>query len=581
MKIYPYLAILMLLPGLLVRAGDIGEAVGFPQRVYDADYFEQHLTGLEDALAAENWDWQALEDALQGLRYFSYLGDTKTLQDASLKRLAISLAGLAIHSGFKANDAKAWRAQEQYAVLAYRYFPLKSLSSQWSNALPVIFSLLGQTLAASDDTQKAYAWWENIRHLAFMAYQARNVPALKSALMQRHELPALLLERIQSSNGWQLDHLVWTLAYYHILLDEQTQRALDIALLAALEANPGLSREDKKRLFSQRYLVNSFRGKQSCEDEYAAYCLIPDESEVLPHTHVCREGLHIRYKQISETDLSRLCASLGAQEGGFHALLATAHKPVANDFNDRLEVLIFDDYSDYNLAGALLFDIGTDNGGMYIEGTPSDPDNQARFFTFRMFWQRQPFGVWNLKHEYIHYLDGHFAAYGAFNHFPSHMVWWAEGLAEWLAEGEHNSKLQKLLQDTKPEDVPSLETIFAARYEDGLDLTYRWSYLAWRFLASRQPQTLAQLAVLLRQDFFDGYLRALEQLADEQETAFQHFVGTVRNQDPVPDNKPSGNYLGRYLYRSYLQPPQLGVDEQHFHLLQALPPSESRMAGQL
>ena len=65
--------------------------------------------------------------------------------------------------------------------------------------------------------------------------------------------------------------------------------------------------------------------------------------------------------------------------------------------------MTFKNWSQYNAYGQLLFDIQTDNGGMYIEGIPSKPNNQATFFAYRQFWIAPEFAIWNLNHEYVHY----------------------------------------------------------------------------------------------------------------------------------------------------------------------------------
>lgn len=48
------------------------------------------------------------------------------------------------------------------------------------------------------------------------------------------------------------------------------------------------------------------------------------------------------------------------------------------------------------------------------KGDPSDPDNQARFIAYRAEWL-DGFAVWNLCHEYSHYLDGRYTIQGTFS----------------------------------------------------------------------------------------------------------------------------------------------------------------------
>ena len=84
-------------------------------------------------------------------------------------------------------------------------------------------------------------------------------------------------------------------------------------------------------------------------------------------------------------------------------MLLTNNTPVANDNNKSLELVVFDDYTNYNKYAGAIYGISTDNGGMYLEGNPADVNNQARFIAHEASWLRPTFSVWNLEHEYVHY----------------------------------------------------------------------------------------------------------------------------------------------------------------------------------
>jgi hypothetical protein len=63
-----------------------------------------------------------------------------------------------------------------------------------------------------------------------------------------------------------------------------------------------------------------------------------------------------------------------------------------------------DEYVKYATAH---FNMPTNNGGMYLAGYPVRKDNHAEFVAYE-----RDGGLWNLSHEYIHYLDGRFNRYG-------------------------------------------------------------------------------------------------------------------------------------------------------------------------
>lgn len=566
--------------------------------------FDVPLQQLRQALATpQQRTFTALEQALQQLRLWSYAHPLSEVSDTELTTLAALLDQLAELPLFLAADDPAARLQEQFAVLSYRYYPAAALTTQRAVQLRRLSNLLQSTASAGSQQAKLslaaqYRELELLRALGFLAYQGRHDESSKTQWQAMGPLRDYLLGALQRSAGWQLEHQLWLLAYQQLLLDETRQQQLDQAVWQALGANPQLNLAQRQRLFSQRYLVNSFRTRESCEKDFAGQCQLIEPTTVLARQHDCDASLRIRHQDLSAAELAQSCQLMQAQTARFHQLLATGRQPVANDLNQRLEVMIFPDYSAYNLAGSLAFDIQTNNGGMYIEGTPSDPANQARFFSFRQFWQASPFAVWNLAHEYVHYLDGRFNLYGAFAHFPGQTVWWSEGLAELISKGEHNPQALQLLYDSRASAAatattaaageagasgtssqrnsaktrPTLAQIFATDYAQSQEQIYRWSYLAWRYFETAAPALLPKLAAPLRGDFAGGYQQLLADTATAHQAAFSRFLAELTPAtDPAKAadaGKPALQPLGRYLYRSYLQPAHLPVDSQHFHLLQ-------------
>jgi len=575
---------------------------------------------------------------------------------AQLQQLHQLLQQLSRSAAFKRHDETALRLQEQFAVLLYRYYPRSGLQSELASMLPILSRLLQQPALIGTDAsptlaqQAAYRDLELYRALGFLLYAARNEPAQQQLWQQQQPLLQWLLAQVSHSSGWQLQHQLWALAYWQLLLadsttDSATSNAtnntaknspaakpdgkpasglqpaqLDARVWQALLQNRSLSAASRQQLFSQHYLVNSFRTRESCLTDFANQCQLIEPDKVLTSSHNCTVDTHlavdshtlttqfsntgttttnpalqirIRHQGLSAAQLQQSCRLMLAQTSRFTDLLQSTAEPVANDHNLRLEVMIFPDYTAYNRDGSLAFDIQTNNGGMYIEGTPGDPANQARFFSFQQFWQAEPFAVWNLAHEFVHYLDGRFNLYGGFEHYPAKTVWWSEGLAEFIAHttsvppkpaaatapadarlDEPNDKALQLLLDTVPSQFLTLSQIFATSYsEHGQDQIYRWSYWAWRFLATDNPALLRRLTSYLRGDFFQGYSDLLDEIAADKQAAFQLFLLRQRqlastNPPQRANAKPDWQPLGRYVYRSDLTPPALPASGKHFHLWQ-------------
>jgi hypothetical protein len=164
------------------------------------------------------------------------------------------------------------------------------------------------------------------------------------------------------------------------------------------------------------------------------------EAETLAFNYKCSDTLKIRSQQMYNEQAAWICEVLGNQETNFHNILNTGYQPVADDNNEALELVIFNSADDYKTYAGQFFGMDTNNGGMYLEGAPINDKNQARFIAYEAEWIRPEFHVWNLQHEYVHYLDGRFNMYGDFAQgMKVNSVWWSEGLGEYIAQGDGNS----------------------------------------------------------------------------------------------------------------------------------------------
>ncbi|WP_164852316.1 collagenase [Rheinheimera riviphila] len=216
---------------------------------------------------------------------------------------------------------------------------------------------------------------------------------------------------------------------------------------------------------------------------YGSACSFDLESTILSGHHVCSDTLKVRFQApISAQNLTQICTSLSSKEAHFHQTFSTT-APVANDNNEDLEVVIFKSSTDYQNFAGDFFGINTNNGGMYLEGTPSDPDNQARFIAYQATWLQPSFVVWNLEHEYIHYLDGRYNQWGSFSDQPDNLVWWGEGLAEYLSQPNTNPNALA----AAPNKTYDLSNLFQTTYANSNTArTYHWGYLAVRYMFERK-----------------------------------------------------------------------------------------------
>jgi len=228
------------------------------------------------------------------------------------------------------------------------------------------------------------------------------------------------------------------------------------------------------------------------------------KNAVLSIHHSCSDTIKIRAQSMTESELQQSCALLAEEEALFHQVLNTGNKPVNDDHNTNLEVNIFDSTEDYKSFAGTIFGISTDNGGMYLEGDPSVEGNQARFIAHEATW-RDDILVWNLRHEYIHYLDGRFNMYGPFNYFSidkDKSVWWSEGLAEYVS---HQNRYDEAVEIGRQQRYRFSE-ILNNTYNSGDERVYRWGYLAVRFLFETAPELVEQLMEYARAGDVQGWV---------------------------------------------------------------------------
>ncbi|MBI2380718.1 MAG: collagenase [Gammaproteobacteria bacterium] len=250
----------------------------------------------------------------------------------------------------------------------------------------------------------------------------------------------------------------------------------------------------------------------------------PTIERILPIQYSCGPSLRIRAQELTAAQLNDTCAKLGVQESYFHQRLATGYVPVANDYNDDLELVIFNNYDQYKRYAGRFYGISTNNGGMYLEGNPADPNNQARFIAYEADWLPS-WQIWNLEHEYNHYLDGRFDLYGDFElGMTAATVWWSEGLAEFLA-----------LKNTNPDAIAaarthaySLSTIFANTYSSGTERIYDWGYLAVRFAFERHPEMVNDILGYFRAGQYSVYTGYMNSLGAAYDAEFDAWLDTVQ-----------------------------------------------------
>lgn len=244
---------------------------------------------------------------------------------------------------------------------------------------------------------------------------------------------------------------------------------------------------------------------------------------LLKNKYTCSQTIKIKAQDMTLEQMQSSCNLLRTEESYFHDMLQTNHTPVANDHNTSLEVVVFDDYTSYSKYAAAIYSINTNNGGMYLEPGLDDIDQQARFIAHEASWMRPVFQVWNLKHEYIHYLDGRFNMFGDFKLSTAKpTVWWIEGIAEYLSKKNDNSEAINIARTGRYR----LSQIFGNTYSmtDYTERAYPWGYMAIRFMFERHRNDVDNIIAKFRVGDYGSYKNTIDYIGTRYDSEFAKWV---------------------------------------------------------
>ncbi|MEU9191877.1 collagenase [Streptomyces hundungensis] len=225
----------------------------------------------------------------------------------------------------------------------------------------------------------------------------------------------------------------------------------------------------------------------------------------LPITYHCDADHTFRAQSLTDAALSAACTSVKGQDAYFHSIVKDSG-PVADDHNTNIEIVTFASPKDYQTYSGWIFGNSTNNGGEYLEGNPSDPANQARFLSYvKSVGDGFPGDIWNLNHEYTHYLDGRYDMAGDFEAgqgVPD--IWWIEGFAEYVSYSYRGMADTEAIADAA-QHTYALSTLWQSSYANSdLSRTYPWGYLATRYMVEKHPADVQNMLAKFRAGDYEG-----------------------------------------------------------------------------
>ncbi|MER7757261.1 collagenase [Kitasatospora sp. NPDC097643] len=252
------------------------------------------------------------------------------------------------------------------------------------------------------------------------------------------------------------------------------------------------------------YQANAFDGGQC---SYYGTCDLPAKltAAVLPNQLVC-DNRTILTQALSPADLAAVCTSLRGEDAFFHNLVKD-NGPIPGQYDKTLTLAVFASQADYKTYSWAIFRNSTDNGGQTVMD-PTDPNNQAVCVMYQKSWNDGfTANVWNLNHEYTHYLDGIYDMKGNFSTSISVPdIWWIEGVAEYESYAYRGTTDTQAMSEAAKHTY-KLSTVFQNTYGNSDTVrTYPWGYLAVRYMFEKHPAVIqAMLGHFRTGDFQGGY----------------------------------------------------------------------------
>ena len=239
------------------------------------------------------------------------------------------------------------------------------------------------------------------------------------------------------------------------------------------------------------------------------------------YTYTCRASDEIKIKFMRDVPMAQrqsACEDLIEIDNLFHAKLRTNKVPLPNDNSEVLEAVIFASSEDYELYGGPIYDIDTDNGGLYLEGNPEDKGNTPVFFAYEN-GDENNLSIWNFKHEFVHYLDGRYIRSGGYGEYAATGAadWWGEGIAEYIAKGGYYARASSYLQQKIYR--------FSQLIPNGGDAVkvYFYGYAATRFLVENFFHIAEELIQTMK-DGYTGYTETLDRIGEGLDADFSSYL---------------------------------------------------------
>nr|WP_228005241.1 collagenase [Leptospira borgpetersenii] len=385
----------------------------------------------------------------------------------------------------------------------------------------------------NDQQRLTNSYWQNNALFAVFTLITRQthpsfpqfLAIIDTLLIDRLAELALNTNFNTDSQVWIIDNAIYSLNRIYKYLSVW-QPTITSALTDVLSTYPYLS---------EPYLwaVRGVTQNSDCVNlSIGQICLSTTKNSVkavaFPNAYSFDDGIQVVYTPLSLASIQPLYHALKQVESQFFRLVEIL-APLSGDPTDTISMYIYGSLRDYQVYHPFLFDLATNNGGIYIEKDKS-------FYTYQRTSAESIYTLEELlRHEYVHYLVGRFIIPGMWGQGPVYtnerLTWFDEGIAEFLAGGTPKEILpRKALISQIQYDGSSrmnVSQIVTAHYGDFKFYRYAGNFFHYLYLYKKD--VLRDLIRALRDSNISTFDSLVTQMSQDTSlnTSYQSYLNSL------------------------------------------------------
>jgi len=358
-----------------------------------------------------------------------------------------------------------------------------------------------------------------------------------------------IYEDVTAENGWLINNALYEIGTVAKVSSDPTKG--NRILTQAMHTYPYLS---PQYFEAAGAISNNYKGVDNDGNMVDMNKIKADgKAKYLPNSYTFDDGKMIfnTGDKVTTEKIQRLYWASKEIKAQYHRMSGNDKALEPGNADEVLHVMIYNSPDEYKF-NYYLYGLGTDNGGMYIEG-------DGAFYTYERTPQQSIYTLEELfRHESTHYLQGRYVVPGMWGssaiYNNNRITWYEEGNAELNAGGTRTngivprkSMVSNILDSSKWFTLPQ---VFHSKYEDGWDF-YQYSFAFMDYMYEKDIDIFNNLTNYIKANDVKGYDQYIKELSNNSElnTAYRNHL-----QDLV-DRYNSNNLITPLVADDYLVPP--------------------------